>query len=54
MADEFLATVYEAVVHGVYKVVTRSSFGVIRQHKASGGKWMFHHCVTRSHMKLVW
>ena len=28
--DEFLATVNEGVVHGVYKVVTRSVFGVIR------------------------
>ena len=28
-ADEFLATVTEGVVHGVNKVVTRSSFGAI-------------------------
>ena len=27
-ADEFLVTVTEGVVHGVYKVVTRLSFGV--------------------------
>ena len=27
-ADEFLATVTGAVVHGVYQVVNRSSFGV--------------------------
>ena len=25
----------------VYKFVTRSPFGVIRQHKVSGGKWKF-------------
>ena len=28
-ADEFLATVTEGVVQGVYKVMTWSSFGVI-------------------------
>ena len=28
-ADEFLAMVSEGVVNSVYKVVTRSSFGVI-------------------------
>ena len=28
--DKFLATVFEEVVHGVYKVVTQSSFGVIQ------------------------
>ena len=50
--DEFLATVTEGVVHGVYKVVTGSSIGVARQHKVSGGKWMFHYYVTRSHMNL--
>ena len=27
-ADEFLAMVTEGVIHGVYKVVTQSSFGV--------------------------
>ena len=26
------------VVHGVYKIVTQSSFGVAWQHMASGGK----------------
>ena len=46
-ADEFLATVTEGVVHGVYKVVTRLSFGIIWQHKVSGGKWMFSYCATR-------
>ena len=40
--DEFLATVTE----GVYKVVTRSSFSVTRQHMLSGGKWAVHHCVS--------
>ena len=39
--DEFLATVTEGVLHGICKVVTRSSFGVIWQHKVSVGKWMF-------------
>ena len=34
-AYEFLTTVTEGVVHGVHKVVIRSSFGVIRQHKVS-------------------
>ena len=53
-ADEYLAMVNESVVQGVCKVVTRSSFGVTQLHKASGGKWMFHHCVTRSHMNLEW
>ena len=28
--------VTEGVVHGVYKVLARLSFGVTRQHKASG------------------
>ena len=42
--DEFLAMVTEGVVHGVYKVVTWSPFGVTWRHKASG-KWMFCHCV---------
>ena len=50
--DEFLAMVTEGVVHSVYKVVTWWSFGVIWQEKANGGKWMFHHCVTRSHTNL--
>ena len=40
---EFLATVTEGVVCGVYKVATRSSFGVIERHKVSGGTWTFHH-----------
>ena len=40
-ADEFLATVSEGVDYGVHKVVTRSTFGVTRQHKGSGGKWTF-------------
>ena len=30
---EFLTTVTEGVVHGVYKVVTRSFFSVTRQYK---------------------
>ena len=34
-AAEFLTTVTEGVVHGVHKVVTRLSFGVIRRHKVS-------------------
>ena len=38
-ADEFLATVTEVVVHGVYKAVTRSSLGETRRHKACGSKW---------------
>ena len=33
----FFPTVTEGVVHGVYKVVTLSCFGVIRLHKVSGG-----------------
>ena len=37
-----LATVTEGVVHDVCEVVTQSSFAVTQQHKASGGKWMFH------------
>ena len=32
-------TVTEGVVHSVYKVVTWSCFGVIRQYKMSEGKW---------------
>ena len=32
---EFLTTVTEGVGHGVYKVVSRSSFGVIQQCKVS-------------------
>ena len=34
-SDEFLATVTEGVVHGVYKVVTRLSFSVTRWHEVS-------------------
>ena len=52
-ADEFLAMVAEGVVHGVYMVVTRQSISVTRQHKASGGKWTFCHCVTRSHTNVT-
>ena len=51
--DEFLAMVTEGVVHAVYKVVTRSSFGVTGRHKASGDKWTFHHCVTRWHTSYL-
>ena len=47
-ADTFLATETEGAVHGVCEVVTRSFFGVIQRHKASGGKWTFHHCFTFS------
>ena len=36
--------VTEGVVHGVD--MTRSPFGVIRQHKESGGTWTFYHCDT--------
>ena len=43
--DEFLGTETEGVV-------TPSSFGLIRQLKVSGGKWMFDHCVTRRYTKL--
>ena len=50
--DEFLAMVTEGVVHSVCKVVTRLSFGAIRQHKASGGIWAYLHCDTRSHTDL--
>ena len=31
-ADEFFATVTEGVVHGVYEVITQSSFSVTWQH----------------------
>ena len=34
-AYECLTTVTEGVVHGVHKIVVRSSFGVIRQYKES-------------------
>ena len=50
-ADEILDTV--TVVHGVYKIVTRTQFfGVIRQHEVSGGTWMFRHCDIRMHTNL--
>ena len=45
--DEFLAMVIEGVVHSVYKVVTQSSFSVVRRHKVSESTWMFRHCDTR-------
>ena len=51
-ADGFLAMVTEGVVHSMYKVVTLLYFGFTRQHKVSGGKWAFSHCVTRSHTNL--
>ena len=41
VADDFPTTVTECVVRGVYKVVTRSSFGVLWPYKVSGGKWTF-------------
>ena len=50
----FFATVTEGAVRGIYKVVTLSSIGVIWQHKVSGGKETFHHCVTTSHTNLRW
>ena len=31
----FLTMISEGVVHGVYKVVIRLSFGVVRQHKVT-------------------
>ena len=33
-------------VHGAYKIVTLSSFGVIWQHKEGGGTGTFHNCIT--------
>ena len=50
--DEFLARVTEGVVDSVYKVMTRSSFGVIQRHEVSGGTWTFLHCVTMLHTNL--
>ena len=44
--NEFLPTVTESVVHSVNKVVTRSCFSIIRQHKASGSKWSFYQTLT--------
>ena len=46
------STVTKSVVHGVNKVVTSSSFGVIQRHKATGGKWICHHPVTRLYTNL--
>ena len=34
-AYEFLTVVTQGVVHGVHKIVIRSAFGVIQQHKVS-------------------
>ena len=51
-ADKYLATVTEGVAHGVYKVVTRSSFRV--PHKAGGGNLKFRHCVKTLHTSLTW
>ena len=48
----FLVMVTEGLVQGVYKVVTRSCFAVILQHKVSGGKWTFRHGVIRSHTNI--
>ena len=42
--DEYVTIVTEGVLYGVCYVVTWSSFGVTQRHKASGGKWTFHHC----------
>ena len=51
-AYQFLNMVTEGVVQGVHKVVIRSSLGVIRRLKVSGGTWTFHHCDTRLHTNL--
>ena len=51
-ADEYLATVTKAVVHGVHKVVTGASFGVILRLKENGGIWTFQHCDARSPTNL--
>ena len=48
-----LAMVIEGLVPSVYKVMTRSSFGITWQHKASGDKWTFRHCVKRLHLNLT-
>ena len=50
--ESVTTTVPEHVVHNVHKAVTRSCFGVTRQHRASVGKWMLRHCVTTSHGSL--
>ena len=47
---EFLTTVNEGVVHGLHKVVIRSSFGVIRRRKVSSGIGRF----IRRHPKVSW
>ena len=52
--DQFLATVTEGVVHGVYKLVTKSSFSLIWRHKVSQSKWIFCHCITRLGTNLGW
>ena len=44
--DEFLATITEGAVHGVYKAVTWTYFHVTRRHNGSEGNWTFHYCVT--------
>ena len=36
--------VSKGMVHGVYKVVTQSSFGVTKRHKVSGGIGHFTMC----------
>ena len=52
MCVSILTAVTEGVVHGVYKVVIRSSFGLIQRHKANGGTWTFRHFDARLHMNL--
>ena len=51
-SDEFLATVTEGVVHGVYKVVIQSSSRVIRQHKVNGGTWTRLSTVTLGRIRI--
>ena len=41
--EDFLAKVTEGVVHGVYKVMTRSSFSVIQRQQESGDILPLHH-----------
>ena len=43
-AYEFIPVVTEGVIHGVHKVVIRSSFGIIRRHKVSKGIGCFATC----------
>ena len=50
-SDDFLATVTESVVHGVYKV-SWSCFGLTWQRKVSGGIWTFGHSIARSYTNL--